>query len=165
MTNFCSPCFTTTHSTPELATHTGVQYQAMDGLLLSNCEEHSRPMEFVSVDYGKLGCSHCALFGGMREKKVVDLERVEREIEESGILKNSMDKLTSVWGRYQLVKKELYSHSSDFQSAKDSVESHLSRCHCMLEVVGEKLMSQLRQKEEEHNLTVWKTRNKIEEKI
>ena len=61
-----------------------------------------------------------------------------------------------------MVKKELYFHSSDFQSAKDSVESHLFRCHRMLEVVAEKLMSKLRQREEEHNLTVWKTRNRRE---
>jgi hypothetical protein len=41
----------------------------------------------------------------MREKKVVDLERVERverEIKESGILKNSMEKVTSALGRCQM---------------------------------------------------------------
>merc|ERR1719318_1624611 len=165
MTNFCSPRFTATHSTPSLSTHTCVQYLALDGLLLSNCEEHSRPLEFVSVDDGKLGCSHCALFGELREKKVVDLKRVEREIKESGILKNSMDKLSSALARCQLVKKDLYYHCSDYQSVRESVDSHLSRCHRMLEVLGEKLVSQLKQREEEHNLAVWKTKNNIEEKI
>ena len=58
----------------------------MDGLLLSNCEEHSRLVDLVSVDDGKLGCSHCALFGRMREKFVVDQERVTKE---SGILKTA----------------------------------------------------------------------------
>ena len=91
---------------------------------------------------------------------MVNLERVEREIKESGILKKSMDKVTSALGRCHLVKKELYFHPSDFHSARDRVESLLSRCHRMLEVVGEKLTSQLKQREEEHNLTVWKTRKK-----
>ena len=58
----------------------------MDGLLLSNCEEHSRLVDLVSVDDGKLGCSHCALFGRMREKFVVDLERVTKK---SWILKTA----------------------------------------------------------------------------
>jgi hypothetical protein len=100
-------------------------------------------VEFVSVDDGKLGCFHCALFGWMREKKVIYLERLERENKESGILENGMEKVTSA-----LVKKELCFHSSDFHSARNIVESQLSRCHYMLEVVGEKLMSQLKQREE-----------------
>ena len=88
MTNFCYPCFTATHSTHELSTHSSVPGHA-----------------WFLVNDGKLSCSHCALFGWMREKKVVDLERVERverEIKESGILKNSMEKVTSALGRCQM---------------------------------------------------------------
>ena len=165
MTIFCPPCFTSTHSTPVMSTHTGVQYQAVAGLVVRECQEHSRKMEFVSVADGKLGCSHCAVLGEMRGRKVVDLHRVEREILESGILKNKMDKLNTALGRCQSVKKELHSHSSDDQSAKDSLEFHLNRCHRMLEVVGGKMMAQLRQKEEENSLSVGRTQRRIDEMI
>ena len=67
----------------------------------------------------------------------MDLQRVEREIVESGILKKRMDKLNTALGRCQSVRKELHSHSSEYHPAKDSLESHLYRCHRMLEVVGQ----------------------------
>ena len=33
-TIFCPPCFTSTHSTPGMSTHTGAQYQAVAGLVV-----------------------------------------------------------------------------------------------------------------------------------
>ena len=119
-----------------MSTHTGVQYQAVAGLVVRECQEHSRKMEFVSVADGKIGCSHCAVLGEIRGRKVVDLQRVEREIVESGILKKRMDKLNTALGRCQSVRKELNIHCRDYQPAKDGLESHLYRCHRMLEVVG-----------------------------
>jgi len=163
MSNFCTNCFSDIHSTPRMSSHTAIPNEALSSISWNNCPEHHRPIEYVSLDTGIVGCSFCTIHGEMKNSTVKQLHSVRFEVVQSGILEKCADKLQIELETYRKLQSQ--NHLNSFNSLKDQVESHLAMCHRMLDAAGSLVIAELKKKDEILKVEAVSRRDKIEEKM
>ena len=118
--------------------------------MFKTCIKHTKQLEFVCMENFKLGCSHCVVYQDLKGKKVVDFSTFENEAREKGLVKKSLDKAKDTLEGLEFARKSLNSQSnSSIECTRKILELHLARCHRLLEVEGTRLLSHLKELEEE----------------